>query len=151
FFGAFPCNRGPPVLDTAFQALQRALADRYELDRELGRGGMGRVYRARELRLDRPVAIKGLRPDRAHDPGARERFGREARVAARLSHPHVIPIFAVEEVDDLVFYAMAYIEGATVQERIQADGRLPAVEVVRLLRETAWGLAYAHARGVIHR
>src|ERR1041384_1177237 len=139
------------ALDDNFQVLQRALADRYELDCELGRGGMGRVYLARELQLDRPVALKVLLPERAMDPGARERFVREARIAARLSHPHVIPIFSVEELEAVVFYAMAYIEGYTVEQRIRSAGRLAPAEVVRLLRETAWGLAYAHARGVIHR
>src|SRR3954471_21730620 len=100
-----------PAIDATFVAFQEALAGRYSLERELGRGGMGVVYLAREVRLDRPVAIKLLPPGKASDPKLRERFLREARTAAKLSHPNIIPIHAVEEIGGFVFFAMAYVEG----------------------------------------
>lgn len=139
------------TVDLQDEALRRALAHRYELNGMLGRGGMGRVYRAHDLRLDRPVAVKVLHPDRAMDDLARARFVREARIAARLSHPHVIPIYGVHESREIVYYVMAYVDGYTMRQRIAAAGSLGTTEVVRLLRETASALAYAHARGVIHR
>lgn len=142
------------MLETAtadFVALQRAIAGRYSLERELGRGGMGIVYLARDVALDRPVALKLLPPALAGQSALRERFLREARTAAKLSHPHVIPIFAVEEVDQFVFFVMAYVEGETLGQRIRERGPLPASDVTRIMREVAWALAYAHAQGVIHR
>ncbi len=139
------------VPDRLFLDFQAAVAGRYSLERELGRGGMGVVYLAREVRLDRPVAIKLLPPSKASDPKLRERFLREARTAAKLSHPNVIPIFAVEEIGEFVFFAMAYIEGETLTERVRLRGPLAPSDGSRLLRDVAWALAYAHAQGVIHR
>lgn len=138
-------------MDKLFLDFQAAVAGRYSLERELGRGGMGVVYLAREVRLDRLVAIKLLPPELALLPGLKERFLREARMAARLSHPNIVPIFAVDEVDPFVFYAMAYVEGETLARRVETRGPLPPGEATRLLREVAWALAYAHAQGVIHR
>jgi serine/threonine-protein kinase len=109
---------------------------------------MGVVYLAREVRLDRPVAIKLLPPGRARDA---ERFLREARTAAKLSHPNIIPIHAVDDVGDFVFFAMAYVEGETLTERVRRGGPLGPADAARVLREVAWALAYAHAQGVIHR
>src|SRR2546430_567347 len=137
--------------DRLFLDFQSALAGRYSLERELGRGGMGVVYLAREVRLDRPVAIKLLPPSKATDPKLRERFLREARTAAKLSHPNVIPIHAVEEIGGFVFFAMAYIEGETLTERVRQRGPLPPSEASRMLRDVAWAQAYAHGQGVIHR
>jgi hypothetical protein len=134
-----------------FLALQQAVAGRYSLDRELGRGGMGVVFLARDVALDRPVAIKLLPPELAADPAIRERFLREARTAAGLSHPHVVQIYAVEERGDLVFYVMAFVDGETLGARVRRDGPLAAAEVMRVTQEVAWALAHAHARGVIHR
>src|SRR5687767_15429183 len=134
------------VPDAEFLALQVALAGRYSLERELGRGGMGVVYLAQEVRLDRPVALKVLPPHYAAKPELRERFLREARTAARLSHPHIVPIHAVHEVGDFVFFAMSYIEGETLGERIRAKGPLAPKEAARILREVGWALAYAHAQ-----
>jgi len=134
-----------------FLALQEALAGRYSLERELGRGGMGIVYLAQEVRLDRPVALKVLPPDFAARPTLRDRFLREARTAARLSHPHIVPIYAVHEIDGFVFFAMAYVEGETLGERIRSKGPLPPRDAARILREVAWALAYAHGQGVVHR
>ena len=134
-----------------FIALQRAVAGRYSLDRELGRGGMGIVYLARDVALERPVAIKLLPPALAQVPGFRERFLREARMAAALSHPHIVPIHAVEEVQGLVFFVMEYVAGESLGERIRRAGPLHAEEGTRILREVAWALGHAHGRGVIHR
>src|SRR5438477_589817 len=138
-------------MDRLFLDFQSAIAGRYSLERELGRGGMGVVYLAREVRLDRPVAIKLLPPSKASDPKLRERFLREARTAAKLSHPNVIPIHAVEEIGGFVFFAMAYIEGETLTERVRRRGPLAPSEASRVLRDVAWALAYAHGQGVIHR
>src|SRR6266566_7242372 len=138
-------------LDPLFLDFQAVVVGRYSLERELGRGGMGVVYLAREVRLDRPVAIKLLPPGQARDGNLRERFLREARTAAKLSHPHIIPIFTVDEVGDFVFFAMAYVDGETLTERVRRRGPLPPSEAARVLREAAWALAYAHSQGLVHR
>src|SRR3989449_422488 len=137
--------------DPHFRMLDRALAGRYVLERRLGRGGMGVVFLARELSLDRRVAIKLLLPAKAVDPVARERFLVEARTAAQLSHPNIVPIFAVDELTDVVFFAMAYVEGQTLGQRVRERGPLRPEEGARLLRDVAWALAHAHERGVVHR
>lgn len=137
--------------DNLFLALQAALAGRYSLEREIGRGGMGIVYLARDVRLDRPVALKLLPPERASVPGLRESFLREARMAARLAHPNIVPIHAVEEIGSFVFYAMRYVAGETLGERLRRVHRLAPHDAARLLRDIAYALAYAHAQGVIHR
>jgi predicted Ser/Thr protein kinase len=134
-----------------FLDLQAALAGEYSLERELGRGGMGIVYLAREVELDRDVAIKVLPGHLAADRAARERFLREARMAAGLSHPHIVPIHRVGEAGGFVFFVMSYVEGETLGERLRTKGPLPPVEAARILREVAWALAYAHGRGIIHR
>jgi eukaryotic-like serine/threonine-protein kinase len=132
------------------QALARSLAGQFEVIRELGRGGMGVVVLARDLRLDRLVAIKVL-PAAVADDEWRERFLREARTAAQLSHPNIVPIYRADESDGLAFFVMGFVDGESLAERVQARGRLPAADVVPWLREVAWALAYAHARGVVHR
>src|SRR5213593_1948744 len=141
----------PSAPDPLFLSFQTAIAGRYSLERELGRGGMGVVYLAREVRLDRPVAIKLLPPARARDAKLRDRFLREARTAAKLSHPNIIPIFAVDDVEEFVFFAMALVEGETLTERVRQRGPLPPSEAARVVREVAWALAYAHSQGVVHR
>lgn len=128
-----------------------ALADRYRIERELGRGGMGVVYLARELRLDRDVALKVLPPELAALPELRERFVREARTAAQLAHPNIVPIYHADESAGFAFFAMGYVDGESLAERLRQRGRLAPAETVRILREIAWALAYAHARGVVHR
>ncbi|MDP3911555.1 MAG: serine/threonine-protein kinase [Gemmatimonadales bacterium] len=130
---------------------QAAVAGRYAVERELGRGGMGIVYLARDLRLERVVAIKVLPPDRTRDAFSRERFMREARTAAKFSHPHVIPIHAVEEAGDFVFFVMSYVDGETLGAVLRREGRLKPHDAARILRDVAWALAYAHGQGVIHR
>ena len=137
--------------DALFLALQAALAGRYSLERELGRGGMGMVYLARDVRLDRPVALKLLPPERAARPEIREGFLREARMAARLAHPNIVSIHSVDEAGDFVFYAMRYVAGESLGDRLRRVGHLAPHEAARILRDTAYALAYAHAQGVIHR
>src|SRR6476660_3591993 len=134
-----------------FLELQAALAGEYSLQRELGRGGMGIVYRARDVQLDRDVAIKVLPSHLARNAASRERFLREARTAAGLSHPNIVPIFSVRERGELVFFVMSYVEGETLGERLRATSPLPPAEAARVLREVAWALAYAHGRGIVHR
>ena len=137
--------------DSLFLSFQQAVSGRYSLDRELGRGGMGVVYLAREVHLDRLVAIKLLPPERAADPALRERFLREVRLAAKLSHPNIIPIHAVEESAEFVFYVMAFIDGETLTQRVRQRGPLAGSDGARVLREVAWALGYAHDQGFVHR
>jgi serine/threonine-protein kinase len=131
--------------------LQRAVAGRYAIERELGRGGMGVVYLARDIALDRPVAIKVLPPELTVRPDLRARFIQEARTAAKLSHPNIVAIHAVEDHDDLVFFVMAFIDGETLAQRVARAGPMPVGEVLRIAQEVSWALAYAHQRGVVHR
>jgi eukaryotic-like serine/threonine-protein kinase len=140
-----------PILSDEFIALQQVVAGRYSIERELGRGGMGVVFLARDVALDRPVAIKLLVPALAASQGARARFLREARAAARLAHPHIVPVHAVEEHEDLVFFVMAYVDGETLGERVRRAGPLTSSEALRVTQEVAWALAHAHSNGVIHR
>jgi len=134
-----------------FLELQAALAGEYSLQRELGRGGMGIVYLARDVQLDREVAIKVLPSHLARSTASRERFLREARTAAGLSHPHIVPIHRVGEADGFVFLVMSYVEGETLGERLRTHGPLQPAEAARVMREVAWALAYAHGRGIVHR
>lgn len=136
---------------TRFEHLQDALAGTWSIERELGRGGMGTVYLARDVALDRPVAIKVLHPALAADPEQRERFLREARTGARLSHPHIVPIYAVEAQDDLVYFVMGLVDGENLGDRIRREGPLRGEDAERILREVAWALSYAHAMGIVHR
>ena len=143
------------MADTAFSRefleLQEAVAGRYTLERELGRGGMGVVFLARDSALDRPVALKLLPPYLAAQPELRQRFVQEARVVARLSHPNIVTVYAAEQLGDLVYFAMAYIRGETLTQRVERAGPIPPAQATRMLQELAWGLGYAHANGVVHR
>jgi serine/threonine-protein kinase len=131
--------------------VEQVLAPTFELDHEIGRGGMGIVYLARDSRLKRPVAIKVLPPELAFRSDIRSRFLREAETSAQLSHPNIVPIFTVDERGGLVFFVMGYVEGETLAQRMEREGRVPAPDARRLLTEVASALAYAHSRGVIHR
>ena len=134
------------------QRLQKALAGTYTVEGEIGRGGMGVVYRARDERLHRRVAIKVLPPELAFQEEIRARFTREAQTAARLSHPHVVPIFDVGAAGgDLVYFVMGYVDGESLGGRIKRRGQLPAEEVRRIMKETADALSAAHALSIIHR
>jgi tetratricopeptide (TPR) repeat protein len=130
--------------------LTAALADHYRIERELGRGGMATVYLARDLRHDRPVALKVLRPELAASLGP-ERFLQEIRIAARLQHPHILPVHDSGEAAGRLWYTMPYVEGDSLRQRLARDGQLPLDQAVRIITQVLGALGYAHAHGVIHR
>jgi serine/threonine protein kinase len=144
-----------PVASSADSELrahvERVLTAHYELDTEIGRGGMGIVYRARDRRLKRQIAIKVLPPELAFRGEIRSRFLREAETAASLNHPNIVDIYTVDEVEGLVFFVMAYISGDNLAKRLHDRGVLDVDETRRIVREVADALAYAHERGVVHR
>jgi len=127
------------------------LSANYELDREIGRGGMGIVYKAKDKRLKRHVAVKLLPPELAFRGEIRSRFLKEAETAAQLSHPNIVPIYSVDERDGLVYFVMAFVAGENLGARLHARGSLDPVETRRIMKEVAEALAYAHERGVVHR
>ena len=132
------------------ERLAAALADRYRVERELGAGGMATVYLAQDLKHDRKVALKVLRPELAAVIGA-ERFLSEIKTTANLQHPHVLPLHDSGEADGFLFYVMPYVEGETVRDRIRREKQLPVDDAVRVATEVAAALDYAHRHGVIHR
>jgi serine/threonine protein kinase len=132
------------------QELRRGLRDGYRIERELGAGGMGTVYLAEDLRHGRKVAVKVLRPEIAASMGT-ERFLREIRIAAGLQHPNILSLIDSGETGKLLYYVMPYVESSTLRVRLARDGELPIDEALRLLREIADALAYAHGRGIVHR
>ncbi len=129
----------------------QVLSANYELETEVGRGGMGVVYCARDRRLKREIAIKILPPELSFRADIRQRFLREAETAAQLNHPNIVPIYTVEERENLVYFVMAYVKGDNLGQRLQQHGPIAPVEVRRILREVGDALAYAHHRNVIHR
>lgn len=137
--------------DPLRSALEAATAGAYRIERELGRGGMGAVYLAEDTTLHRKVAIKVLPPDLAINPTLRERFVREARLAASLSHPNIVHVHAVIESRELLAIVMQYVDGETLTQRVERAGPLDASGCARLLQDVAWALGYAHARGIVHR
>ena len=138
----------PPI---PLDLLRSTLGHRYAIERELGHGGMGAVFLVRDRQLDRLAALKVLPPEFAIEPALRERFLRETRTAASFSHPNIVPVFAVEESDELLAFAMGYVEGESLAARVARLGPLSARESVRLLQDIGYALAYAHGRGVVHR
>src|SRR5256885_8111770 len=132
------------------EGLQAALADRYALARELGRGGMAVVFLARDLRHDRPVAIKVLRHEIAAALGA-ERFLREIQIAAKLHHPHILPLYDSGAAGELLYYVMPYVEGESLRQRLERERQLPVEEALAITRQVAGALAYAHRNDVVHR
>jgi eukaryotic-like serine/threonine-protein kinase len=134
-----------------FARFANALEGQYDLERAIGRGGMGVVYLARDLRLDRHVAIKTLPPHLATDHVVAERFLREARTAGRLSHQNIVPIHRADELGGRPFFVMGFVDGESLAERIRARGRIDPREVMRHMRDVADALRYAHEHGVIHR
>ena len=128
-----------------------ALGDQYEILSEIGRGGMAVVYRARDRRLGREVAVKVLPPELAYDPAIRARFTREAQTAAQLSHAHIVPIYDVGERDGVAYFVMAHVGGGNLATLLAREPRQTADEVRRIVGQIADALAYAHLRGVIHR
>jgi len=144
-----PAADSPAMSDLA--SLRAALRGQYAIERELGRGGMGIVVLARDERLDRQVALKVLPPSLAESAETRERFLREARMSAKLSHPNIVPVYRADEIGGFAFFAMGYVDGETLGDRIRDRVSLPPADVVRMLREVAWALTYAHAQGIVHR
>ena len=139
------------MTDHLLDRVTAAVGDRYLIEGELGRGGMAVVYRATDLRLHRPVAIKVLPPELAFNSDVKTRFLREAQMAAGLQHPNVVPIFSVDEQEGVVFFVMALVDGESLAARLSRDPRRPIDEVRRILADVADALAYAHERGVVHR
>jgi eukaryotic-like serine/threonine-protein kinase len=139
----------PPVQDH-LSRLRTAFAGRYDIERELGSGGMATVYLARDVKHDRRVAVKVLRPELAAALGP-DRFPREIRIVAQLQHPHVLPLHDSGEADGFLFYVMPYVDGESLRTRLQRDGQLPVGDVVRILREVVDALAYAHSHHILHR
>jgi len=130
--------------------LTASLSDRYRLERELGQGGMATVYLAQDLKHDRKVAVKVLRPELAAVIGA-DRFLSEIKTTANLQHPHILPLFDSGETDGFLFYVMPFVEGETVRDRMTREKQLPVADAVRIACEVASALDYAHRHGVIHR
>src|SRR5688500_2134893 len=130
--------------------LVTALADRDRIERALGQGGMATVYLAYDLRHDRKVALKVLRPELAAVVGA-ERFLAEIKTTANLQHPHILPLFDSGQADSFLFYVMPYVEGESLQQRLEREHQLPVAGAVRIAADVAEALDYAHRKGVIHR
>ncbi len=137
--------------DALRDRVERAVGALFEIEDEIGRGGMAVVYRARDVRLRRKVALKVLPPELAFRAEVKSRFLREAQMSAQLSHPNIVPIYTVDEIDGVVFFSMGLVEGETLAQRLVHEPRPPIVTVRAMLREVADALAYAHARHVVHR
>jgi serine/threonine protein kinase/tetratricopeptide (TPR) repeat protein len=138
------------MVDETQAALRSALGDRYDVIRTVGRGGMATVYLARDLKHNRPVAIKALDPMLSLAPG-RERFLREIEIVAGLNHPHILPLHDSGSAAGLIYFVMPFVEGESLRERLRRSGPLPITEALELAAEVADGLGYAHEQGVIHR
>jgi serine/threonine-protein kinase len=132
------------------ERLKAALADRYRIERELGSGGMATVYLAHDIPHERKVAVKVLRPELAAALGP-GRFLREIRIAANLTHPHILPLHDSGEADGFLYYVMPHIEGQSLRDKLAKEGELPVTEAVRILRDVVDALAHAHEQGVVHR
>jgi len=143
---------GPdPESDALLQLARIELADDYDVEREVGRGGMGVVFRAIELQLRRPVALKVLPPELALGPSVVERFEREAQMAAALDHPNIIPIYRVGQTPSLLYLAMKHVEGRPLDGVIASQGALPVPVVLLVMRAATSALSYAHEHGIVHR
>ena len=156
--GEWPAPAIPRILTgvTPLAALRAKLADRYRIERELGRGGMATVYLAHDIRHDRPVALKVLHPELGISLGV-ERFQREVRLAARLQHPHILTVHDSGEIAGdgsgpaILWFTMPFIEGETLRSRLTRERQLPIPDALRIIREVADALGYAHDHGVVHR
>jgi serine/threonine-protein kinase len=148
-FAADHRRRGAHVLDL-LERLRGALSDHYTIEREIGQGGMARVFLAEDRKHRRRVAIKVMRPEAAEALGG-ERFLREIEIAARLTHPHILPLHDSGEIDGLLYYVMPFVEGESLRDLLTRERQLPLDDALRITREAASALAYAHAHGVVHR
>src|SRR5438552_4136718 len=140
-----PITPDPALLE----ALRGALASSYDIERELG-GGMSRVFVATERSLGRRVVIKVLPPELTAGVN-RDRFRREIQFAARLQHPHIVPLLTAGQLGDILYYTMPFVEGETLRVELDRGGRLPAARVLAILQDVVDALAYAHSRGLVHR
>ena len=125
-------------------SLRQALAGRFDVVRELGAGGMGQVLLGRDVALDRPVAIKVIAPDLASSPASRQRFLREARTVARLRHPNIVAVYAAGEADNLLYFVMEYVEGESLRQMLDRDGRVEGPRVERAILRAAPALRQSH-------
>ena len=145
----YACSRTTIVTDLLVR-LQTGLAGRYAIQRELGRGGMATVFLAQDLKHDRPVALKLLQPELSAVLGG-ERFLREIQIAARLHHPHILPLYDSGEADGLLYYVMPLAEGESLRDRLGREKQLPLDDALQIAREVADALSYAHSHDVVHR
>ena len=141
---------GPELDDAGQSALAEALSDRYRVEHEIGRGGMATVYKAHDIRHDRPVALKVMHQELTDAIGA-ERFLREIQVTANLQHPHILPLFDSGEVGGRLFYVMPMVDGVSLKGRLKRETQLGITETIKIVRDVASALAHAHERGVVHR
>ncbi len=132
------------------ERLKTALSDRYAIEEEIGAGGMATVYLAKDLKHQRNVAVKVLRPELAAALGP-ERFIREIEIAANLTHPHIVPLYDSGEADGFLYYVLPYIEGESLRAKLAREGELPIADAVRILRDVVDALSDAHEHGVVHR
>ncbi|HKS05555.1 MAG TPA: serine/threonine-protein kinase [Gemmatimonadaceae bacterium] len=148
-YAAPGANEDPAVSDT-MQRLRAAIGDRYDVQRELGRGGMATVFLARDIKHEREVAIKVLHPELAASLGG-DRFEREIRLAAKLQHPHILGLYDSGASGSLLYYVMPFVQGESLRDRLNREGMLPVEDATRIALEVADALGYAHAQGIIHR
>src|SRR3954465_4364381 len=133
------------------ESVRAAVAGQYTVDRLLGQGGMGAVYLGRDKTLDRSVAIKVIKPDHASSDLIRDRFLQEARSVARLRHPNIVSVYSAGESNGLLWFAMELVEGKSLRELVESEGRLPQARAERIICEIAVALDHAHASGLVHR
>src|SRR6185503_13500295 len=138
------------MMSTPLGAVADALSSSYRFEREIGAGGMAQVYLAEDLKHRRRVAVKILRPELTAGVGA-DRFVQEIDIVASLRHPHILPLYDSGDAGGALYYVMPYVDGESLRARLARDGELPGDEAVRLAREIADALAYAHSHGVVHR
>src|SRR5512133_407374 len=132
---------------TRLEQIQAAVSDRYLVDRQIGAGGMATVFLAHDRRQDRRLALKVLNDELAATVGA-ERFIREVRLAARLSHPHILPVYESGEGEGLLFYFMPFVEGESLRDRLMREGQLPIEDALRIATDIGDALGYAHRKGI---
>ena len=137
-------------MSDTIERLRSALRDTYTVDRQIGQGGMATVYLAEDLKHHRQVAIKVLRPELTASLGT-DRFLREIELAAKLQHPHIVPVYDSGSADGSLYYVMPFVEGESLRDLLQREKRLPIERAAEIVRETASGLAYAHKQGIVHR
>src|SRR5690606_10466500 len=148
---SYPPPQSPALMtNDPIERLNRALDGHYRIERQVGQGGMATVYLAEDLKHRRQVAIKVLRPELSATLGT-ERFLREIELAAKLQHPHIVPVYDSGSADEMLYYVMPYIEGESLRDLMRREGPLPLDRAAEIIREAASGLGYAHDHGIVHR